>query len=68
MTDNSGTFALLESRWLVFNRVEKRLMAQFGELCFHWQKQFANIYQKSAEQGQKWGWTGMSRSHSLEVS
>lgn len=67
-TDNIPTFALLESGWVVFNSVKKQLTAQFGKLCLHWKKPFTNIYQKSAEQGQKWGWAGMSRSHSLEVS
>lgn len=66
--DNSRTFVLLESGWLVFNRIKKRFSAHFDKLCFYRKKQFTNTYEKSTEQGQKWGWTGRSKSHSLEVS
>lgn len=67
-TDHTCPFALLETGWVVFNGIRRRLAAQFGKLCFHWKKQVTNVYRKSAEQGQKWGWTAMARSHNLEVS
>lgn len=67
-THNSCTFALLESVWLVLKRIKERLTAQFGKLCFHWKEQLTNTYQKSAEQGRKRSWTGLPRSHNLEVN
>lgn len=37
-TDSIHPFALIESGWVVSNRIRERLTEQFGKLHFHWKK------------------------------